>query len=342
VDTRLESLRFLVSHLPLDRAITLGLVRTGWLNGTTLTVPGGFSFRVDRTHFGRVYDILHIIDDGWNILPENNTKVTLVSEEGVATLTIRAFLDSPWLGVLLASGWTVAAGRLSKRGLSFSCTDDLYVLHETFDRDAYKPTQCVEGKRVVDVGASFGDTCIYFASQGATVVGFEPSPVVYERALENIRYNGFETRITLVNAAIHSGIGPVILLPTKGDVSQSSGLSLWKLPQYRPDSIEHSKPIPVTTLSRAIGSKGGDLLKLDCEGAEYDIILNDYDEVRQFNELIVEWHQSITGLPVSRLTKVLARDFDVSIKFGMAGVAGRAASYQSKSDVGMIRAVRKK
>ena len=64
--------------------------------------------------------------------------------------------------------------------------------------------------------------------------------------------------------------------------------------------------VPVITLSDLIDKFGVDpndaVLKMDCEGCEFDVILNDYDHVRLFRELIFEYHSN-----VNKLLKVLSR-----------------------------------
>jgi hypothetical protein len=47
---------------------------------------------------------------------------------------------------------------------------------------------------------------------------------------------------------------------------------------------------------------------MDCEGCEYDIILNDYENVRRFRELILEYHEY--EKPISLLLNVLSKDFN--------------------------------
>ena len=46
------------------------------------------------------------------------------------------------------------------------------------------------------------------------------------------------------------------------------------------------------------------VLKMDCEGCEYDVILNDYDHVRLFRELIFEYHSYVVNKSVSDLLNV--------------------------------------
>jgi hypothetical protein len=52
---------------------------------------------------------------------------------------------------------------------------------------------------------------------------------------------------------------------------------------------------------------------MDCEGCEYDIILNDYEHLKIFKELIFESHAYTVGKPVSELLKLLTKDYQCKI-----------------------------
>jgi len=52
-----------------------------------------------------------------------------------------------------------------------------------------------------------------------------------------------------------------------------------------------------------------DVLKLDCEGCEYDVILNDYQAVKLFEELAIECHPYITGKCLDEVLESLTKDF---------------------------------
>lgn len=51
------------------------------------------------------------------------------------------------------------------------------------------------------------------------------------------------------------------------------------------------------------------LLKMDREGCEFDVILNDYEHVRMFDKLIMEHHAYITGIEYTKLIDKLSKDF---------------------------------
>ena len=67
------------------------------------------------------------------------------------------------------------------------------------------------------------------------------------------------------------------------------------------------------TLGELISRFGVDpdnvVLKMDCEGCEYDVILNDYEHIRMFKELVFEYHPYIVNKQLDDLLNMLNRDF---------------------------------
>ena len=49
---------------------------------------------------------------------------------------------------------------------------------------------------------------------------------------------------------------------------------------------------------------------MDCEGCEFDVIVNDYKYVRRFNELFFEYHSYAVNSNMMELISVLKRDFE--------------------------------
>jgi hypothetical protein len=48
---------------------------------------------------------------------------------------------------------------------------------------------------------------------------------------------------------------------------------------------------------------------MDCEGCEYDVILNDYEHVSSFSEVYFEYHAFAIKKPVDLLLEKLHNDF---------------------------------
>jgi len=165
----------------------------------------------------------------------------------------------------------------------------------------------VSGKIIVDVGAYIGDTSIYFAIKGAKkVIAIEPHPVAFKEMLENIQLNSLEKVIIPINAGLASKHGKICI--ENVDVESTNGI------YHKLGNCESE--IPAITLGEIISMyeiKDDAILKMDCEGCEYDIIFNDYEHLKIFKELIFEYHTYIISKPVSEVLKVLAKDYQCKI-----------------------------
>jgi FkbM family methyltransferase len=123
----------------------------------------------------------------------------------------------------------------------------------------------VMGKEVLDIGANIGDSSIYFAKRGAKkVVGVEPDRISYECANKNVVANGYSKVIKIILAACAS---KDIFVPK----SEPNFMSLGTL-------IKNYCTNP-------------EILKIDCEGCEYDLILNtSCENLRPFTHIQIEYH----------------------------------------------------
>lgn len=196
-------------------------------------------------------------------------------------------------------GWKYKDGVIEKRGVFFKYVSTS--VFEIFDANAYDNID-VYGRDVVDIGANVGDSSIYFALKGARkVVGVEPLPSVYARAIENVKLNHLEDKIFLINAALSSKSGK-IKVPCNTSTYRSGVFSTLR--------TKGECEIPIVTLSEVMKQINEPyLLKMDCEGCEFDVILNDYEHVKKFEKLIMEHHAKGTGIEYTKLVDKLSKDF---------------------------------
>ena len=131
----------------------------------------------------------------------------------------------------------------------------------------------VEDKIIVDIGANIGDTAIYFAVKGAKkVIGLEPFHKNFEIAEKNISCNNFTNEIKLVQAGCSSESGSV------------------KISTEDQSNIE-------SVIKRSEEGENISVLKIDCEGCEYDIIENAADEtLLHFSQIQLEYHSGYKSL----------------------------------------------
>jgi len=142
----------------------------------------------------------------------------------------------------------------------------------------------VQGKTVVDVGANIGDSSIYFVTKGAAkVVAIEPFPTNFELGKKNIEDNNLSERITFMHVGIADQIKEI---PISAEIE--NGYTSFHLKA-------HKNGLKISTLTLQSLVEKFDLksavLKLDCEGCEYDAILTSSKEVlSRFDHILVEYH----------------------------------------------------
>jgi len=158
----------------------------------------------------------------------------------------------------------------------------------------------IEGKVVLDIGMSNGDTAIYFARRGARkVIGLEPSPESFELAVENIRLNKLEDVIIPLNMALSSREGSAELLissdnPNANSLEPSRALAS-KIPF---DSRIQVRTTTIEALVKQYDLVRIALLKMDCEGCEYGVIRALQPEILgMIDEIIMEFHSGTQDLP---------------------------------------------
>jgi FkbM family methyltransferase len=173
---------------------------------------------------------------------------------------------------------------------------------EVFLKQPYSSAN-VTGRTVVDVGAFVGDSAIYFVLRGAKkVIAIEPHPGAYQEMLENVRLNNMGDRIIPVNAGLASKPG-LINIENLG-IDQTLGI------YYRPGLTGSIRAITLEELIEQFNIDPSDtVLKMDCEGCEYDVVLNDYKHVKLFRELIMEYHED-ENRHSTDIVKLLSGDYD--------------------------------
>ena len=147
----------------------------------------------------------------------------------------------------------------------------------------------VTDKVVVDIGANIGDSAIYFVLHGAKkVVGLELHPRIFEIAKKNVQTNHCSNKIQILLAGCSFESGFL-----KIDPKNELGIRTRLVPSKNGYNVQ------LMTLEQIMDMNDMDpaVLKIDCEGCEYDVILTSSKNIlRKFSHLIIEYHYGYKNL----------------------------------------------
>jgi FkbM family methyltransferase len=149
-------------------------------------------------------------------------------------------------------------------------------------------------RTILDVGAHVGAFAAWSSCHApeSKLVSVEPEPRNFRDLEANVARNGLSTRVECMNVAV----GP------------STGVMELRVPSYRESGSMFATSgatveVNVVSLDQLLDAAGGtvDLLKLDCEGAEWSIVNQAAPELWQrVDAMVLECHaaagQSIDGM----------------------------------------------
>lgn len=181
------------------------------------------------------------------------------------------------------------------------------VFAETFfDRTYAQGLNLPAKPLVLDIGGFIGDSALFAVQHlGASrVVVCEPSPKNLALLQRNVDRNGFADRVVIVPKAVTDG-RPVALNFEDHDRVQA------RVSAYG-ESQRPRKPVAVTTLTDLVQDHALErvnLLKVDCEGSEYDIfdsaapallaridnIIFEYHEIEGYQPRLAATHKKLSA-----------------------------------------------
>jgi FkbM family methyltransferase len=245
---------------------------------------------------GRTEDITHLHNNCSNYSSINHRKTSNARNESDTELNNRAYMIPNNKNELRAYmiGWDYDS-KLDKvimpeSGLQFYngiSNGDLFNIFYEKDYN-FLP---VKDRVVIDIGANIADSSIYFAMIGARkVIALEPFPKNFEIAQKNIALNSFTDKIELLNAGCCGGQSSkdmILDASAKGASCQTMQSSLGSNIHF----------YSLGELVDKYSANSPAILKLDCEGCEYDIILsNDTTVLGKFSHIQIEYHYGYRDL----------------------------------------------
>ena len=147
---------------------------------------------------------------------------------------------------------------------------------------------------VLDIGGHVGTfTCrLTQLHRQATVTAFEPSATTAEYLRRNVEHNGVGNRVTVVERALASTTGSAVF----DDNGAGSGLNGLVATGNNSGTGVATK-VDTISFDEAIASASApvEVIKIDCEGGEYDLVLNSSPASWSSVQRVVIEHHPVAG-----------------------------------------------
>ncbi|MAM28745.1 MAG: hypothetical protein CMC13_06950 [Flavobacteriaceae bacterium] len=192
----------------------------------------------------------------------------------------------------------------------------LSIFKEIFVKEVYtkENIKINRGDIVFDIGANVGVFSL-FASQivGAQVFAFEPHPKNFKVLLNNVNQNEIKN-IECFNYALGLDNEDRVLI--EGNIAGGHKFSYKDVYENIESSIK-VKSVTLTSMKEKLSIDKIDFLKLDCEGAEGEIIKSLGQEgLKKINKMAIEFHDNNSILGHEEILKELNNSgFKTSLKW---------------------------
>jgi len=184
-------------------------------------------------------------------------------------------------------------------------TNDIYVIMSAFESDEYGLTAMglKPGSIALDIGAHIGTATMLMACMGLNVYAFEVLKENYNALCQNVAANATPGKVTPAWRAVcgHNGLETVHL------GSMADPMHRYMGNMY--SNAEDTETVPAIDLNTIFAKNKIErcaIIKIDCEGAEWDIFAAaSSDTLSRIDRIVGEYH-TVTGVKGTR-----ARMFDL-------------------------------
>jgi FkbM family methyltransferase len=196
---------------------------------------------------------------------------------------------------------------------------DRSIIAEIWEKGSYAAGFPMGRKAVIiDIGAHNGYFSLYAArnsAEGSRIYAFEPVLDNFKILVENLKLNQVE-KVSARNICVSGSDGTLTMYV---NTAHTGGHSQYRerIEKYRPDTIEEIECDSVAFCHTVpAGVEQIDFCKIDCEGAEFDILLQAPAEfLRKVQVFAIEFHE-FGGHKVEELIDLFSRHgYTVSHEF---------------------------
>ena len=193
---------------------------------------------------------------------------------------------------------------------------------EIFLREEYGSV--ANGAVILDVGANIGAFSIYagMSARDVRIYAYEPTAEFYRLMQDNIRLNRLDDIVTCFNLAVGADA------QVRELAIESSTFSFPTLFPPEDDRVTRTVRVQCTSLADILESNAlerVDLLKMDCEGAEYEILYGTPARyLERIHEIRMEYHDlRVEGCNGEALAAFLrGRDYEITMMASAAQTSG--------------------
>lgn len=175
-----------------------------------------------------------------------------------------------------------------------------YIINEIFHQNCYGQDFTIsQGMTVLDIGANLGIFSLYAASKGAYVFSYEPDVRNYEKLEGNVKRNNRSDSIHTQNIAVHNHDTKIKMFTPETEHFVTSGLittkeSIVNNVSMKSDvklTISYANARTLKGILEDIPTEHIDLIKIDCEGAEFDILSSaSSEDMKKVKNIVMETH----------------------------------------------------
>lgn len=216
-----------------------------------------------------------------------------------------------------------------RSGVSFKVHHfmEALTINEIFGGNEYLLEKNNKTRTIIDIGANIGAFSIFAAinSTRSKVFSYEPSGKTFKQLKQNILLNDLKGRIIPNKKAVGGKTGKLRLY----DAGISGIKSI-----YKTRGEEKFEVVEVITLKDIFEKnklKSCDFLKIDCEGAEYEILFNTPPGLfKKIKRISLEFHEIVRNRDHQDLVELLKK----------AGYKVRSNYHKIENNIGYIHARR--
>jgi FkbM family methyltransferase len=200
--------------------------------------------------------------------------------------------------------------RVTKGGRRFTLllggAADLATVGEVLVDELYEVPEAEGARVILDLGSHIGTSIVFFRQRHprAEIHGFEPDPDTFALLQANV---GALEGVTIDPRAVAGGPGDAVLNASRNTLASSL------VARGGNGHTVAVRTVGLDGIIEELGLERVDLLKLDIEGAEYDVLAN-AARLGTVQAIVGELHTTLVPVAAERFFSLLA-DFDVTVNF---------------------------